>query len=207
VVLGIELEGQSNLSQASLENSFVYPSVRAVIDWGIGGTSYSAELDYLLGTQICVCAETIRVGAKYMKNTLPWAPVTEQHAPRFRVSAAFAYGGNGHNSNPARLTELVQVDPNGQFVQNTQTIQIPQYAVSMTALVVSGEFIADVFGFGSNYAVRWIPYAAGNPPIDDTMRVTENSFPLFSGARYITVTNASAEGVGLIAFIIFGMAL
>jgi hypothetical protein len=202
VMLGIELEGQSNLSQDSLQAAFVYPSVRAIVDWGIGGTSFRAELDYLQGTQLSICAENIRIGAKYMKNTLPWNQSVETNAPSFRVSAGFGYNGIGRNSNPARLTELVQIEQQN----DTQIVQIPQFAVSMTALVVDGGMSAQVYGFGSSYSIAWDPIGE-NQAVNDVQYNVENAFPLFNGARYVEVTNISDQGSPLIAFIIFGLSL
>jgi len=201
IVLGIELEGQSNVSQDSVENALVYPSVRALIDWGIGGTKFRAECDYLLGTQLSIAAENIRVGARYLKNSPPWQPVAEAQAPTFRCAAAFSYGASGRNSNSARLTELVQVEtPQSPPVR----IQIPQYAISFTILPVDDSIVqADVFGFGTSYFVR---YNVGVPISNVGQHNVENTFPIFNGARFIEITNQNEEGP-LYAFVIFGLAL
>lgn len=204
-MLGLELEGQSNLSQSSLEESaFVYPSVRATLKWGIGGTSFSAECDYMMGTQLSICAENFRVGAKYMKNTRPWAPESEPLAPNFRCSAGVGYNNTARNSNPARLTELVQIPLGGDPI----FVQIPQFALSMTSYSVVGEMRVEIIGFGGNYNVVYTTDLGEGTPVNNNGQYNvENAVPFFNGARFLKCSNNNVEPSDTIAFIIFGLSL
>lgn len=203
IMLGLELNKQSNTSQANVVDEAIYPSVRALLRWGCGGVKFTAECDFLLGTQLAIPAENISVGARYLKNTIPWDPVSDATYPTFVVSATAAYGGIGRNSNPARFTELVQIeDPAG-----VSRIQIPQFAISYSVLPVANGLVdVSQVGFGTSYNVDYHLSEAATVPLRNTNRNVENSVPIFNGARFLDVTNRNSEGP-LFAFVIFGLAL
>lgn len=199
ITLGITLAQLQNNSRVPLHTQFTHPMVRAVIGYGVGSTSFEAECDWMLGTQLAVAAEYVEyVKARYIKNTLPWAPVPEPDAPAFRVSAGLSYGGIGRTSNPARFTELVQLENPDTIT----SIQIPQFASSLTVLPVVGSCEIQVFGFGGLYAV---PYTIVTP-LTNAQHNNENQIPLQNGARFVQVQNTSEEGP-LIVFLVFGLNL
>lgn len=196
VTLGIEVEGNDG-SDTGLVDAFVYPSVRAHLRWGLGAATFRARCDWRRGTQLSICGETMTVFAEYRKNSLPWAPVPEPDAPIFEVSAGVGYGNVGRNSNPATLTELVQI----LTPQSTQRIQIPPFATSFNVFPVNGgSGSARVFGFGSSYFVEYAIPAPPNP------YSVENAFPLFNGARFLEIMNTESVEP-FMAFVVFGLAL
>lgn len=193
VVLGLEVSSAQN----TLRTGFIYPHVRAEIEFGIGTVNFKAYADWINGTVLSVPAENINVSAQYIKQTNPTEPDTTTEYPTYRVSAGLAYAGAGHNSNPARLTELVQIETQGGF----QQFEIPAFAISWT-LVSPVDTTVNVVGQGDEYDLE---YEIAGPPTNAGQHDVENSFPIPNGTRFIQVFNSGAEP--LTAFLIFGLAL
>lgn len=180
------------------ESLYVLPSIRARIEWGMGGISVKAKCDFLHGTVLNISAENIQIVAEYIINKLPGEENQDLKCyPAYWVSAGLSYGGAGVNSNPARLTELVQQTEVGVPAR----IVIPNYAISFSVLPISGNVSLKVFGFGSNYSVD---YNVTAPLTNSGQHNTENAFPLFNGAQFIELTGPNPVNL---AFIVFGLVL
>jgi hypothetical protein len=110
-----------------------------------------------------------------------------------RLAAGFAYGGAG--ASPARLTEIVQVEPGGR-----ESVPIPPWAMSF-AVVPDAALQLEVLTFGPGFSPKYIV----NAPLSNQFQSNiENAFPLVNGARCIEVTNLSATNP-LTAFVIFDL--
>lgn len=199
VVLGIDLYRTKCDPCTFIQDAFVHVSVRAIIDWGVGGAPFHAECDWLLGTQLSIAAENIRIGARYEKFTLPWDPAEFDEAPSFILSAGFALGNVGRNSNPARYTAIAAIESPGE----TQRISIPAFATSFTIQPVLGSpVLARKYGFGMGFGVD---LSATSPLSNVGQYNVENAIPIANGDRFVEVRN---EGTGpALAFVVFGLSL
>jgi hypothetical protein len=203
VVLGLKLK-PDNESECSLSPDVLFwPRVRALLTFGIGGTTFEAETDFLLGTVLAVPAENVEIDAEYCLVSPPWLPPIDPcdvKLPVFEVSAGFSYGATGHNSNPARLTEMVMLERAGDAAR----IQIPQFAISFNIQPIQGGLLdARVFGFSQALSV---PINIVSPLSNLAQHDMESAFPIANGERYIEITNLNPAGP-LFAYVIFGLAL
>ncbi len=200
VTLGLALE--KPLEDFVQEQVFVLPMLRAVLKWGIGSQEFTAEADWLHGTQLTIEAEAVEVSARYLKNTLPWDPVPDDSAiyPNFIASAGVGYGNIGRNSSAATLTELAQIeDMNGQV-----DIPIPPYATAFTVLPVSDASVAvEQMAFGTAYATR---HMIATPLSNAGQYNVENGIRVWNGAQFLRVTNLN-EDAPAIALVVFALAL
>lgn len=179
----------------------VWPNVRARLSWGSGNGIFQAECDFLNGTQLSIAAESLSIDAVYRKVTMGAAAASTWTAAPLNARAAIAYGNVGRNSNPARLTELVEF-PGG--VGNVANVLIPPFATSFTLLPVANnsDLSARVFGFGSSLFVDYDV----TPTLSNTGQYdVENAFPLFNGARYIQINDGTTDA-GYV-FVVFALAL
>ena len=195
VVLGLSVHNEC----PPKNGCFIDHSVRAVLQWGLGGVPLDAECDWINGTQISLVAETVKVTARYVTRTLPWALECDSCPPIFNVSAGVGYSDNGVNSNPARLTELVQIqNPGGTF-----DLPLPPFGISFTIQLVKPTTSAafEILGSCTGYGV---PGVTLGPLTNVGMHSVENSFPIRNGARFLRFTNTNVAGP-LLAFVIFGM--
>ncbi len=200
VQLGLRLEKGKPADY--LVNQFARGSVVAELTWAIGSsTEFRAECDWMHGTQISVLAETVQVAARYEKSTFPWAPAPEDTLyPTFVVNGGVAYGAMNRISSGARLTKFAYLEP-----QESVNIPIPPFATSFT-------IIPTLFGLAQVTAtVRSFGLVTASYVIDAPLRNTgqhnvENSFPLFNGAEFVTITNASEQSRA-VAAVVFCLAL
>ena len=160
--------------------TLLMPRVRAHLTWGVGGSAaLDALVDWIHGTQITISAEYAQVSAIYDVVTEPWAPATIDpcELPTFEVSAGVGYGSISVNSNPARLTEIVQLHNPG----DTQMIPIPAFAVSFSVFVLGDTEAVQVkqAAFGTAYNTL---HDFGAPSDPSQYRV-ENAIPIWNGAE------------------------
>lgn len=200
IVLSSVIKG-NNKSVKPANNEFIQPMIRAKIAWGIGNTGFNAVCDFILGTQITVAAENVRVDAQYLVTNRfsegkAFDCVTFHELPEFLVDVGLGYGCIGKN---AQLTELVQLEnPDDEVI-----IQIPDFATFWTVQPV-GVAIAEarMFGFAENLFTQYLFSSGGGP---DEFGVGQQ-IRVFNGARFLKVINKNAVGP-LYAFVIFALAL
>ena len=202
VAFGLELSGEPNTSQADVAAQFKYTAVRADLQWGIGDAQFKARCDVLMGTQLSITAENLRVQVRYLKATNPFSPALDPTFPTFRVNAAVGYNGVGRNSNPARFTELVQLQQEGSTVR----VQIPQFAISYSAIPINDTLVTTrQIGFGTSYGVNYNLATAETNPLTNRQDNTESALPIANGSRYVEVTRVGV-GAGF-CFLVFGLSL
>jgi hypothetical protein len=172
-------------------------TVAGRVEFGMGGATFTALMDFYDGLVFCVPASKVRIDAAY-------PPAFEQAGVfKVNVNVGLAYGFYGQQSSPTRFTQEVgPIDPGFGF-----QVQIPPFATSFTVLSTPA-------------SVVWPPSPAWNatqPPIDILVSQTatpgpferralfrlldntnlslhlENQFPLFNGARFVTLFNAGNE--------------
>jgi hypothetical protein len=202
VTLGLALEAP--LANFIREQVFVLPMLRAVLKWGIGSQEFTAECDWLHGTQLSIEAEAVEVAARYVKNTLPWDPVPDDSGvfPNFIASAGVGYINIGRISSAATLTELAQLqNPDDQV-----DILIPPYATAFTVLPVSDASVAvEQMAFGTAYSTR---HVIGVPLSNVGQYNVENGNRIWNGAQFLRVTNLNGEQGGqALALVVFCLAL
>ena len=197
VVLGISTIG---VEQNSVTDEPVDSLVRACVRWGIGSAEFQAEVDWLNGTVLTVPAEQIYVSARYDRFFVGGSdPATP---PVFCLSAGFAYGRAGKNSNPSRLTERVTVLTPG----DSQELRIPNFATSFTVVLVEPSTSAkvEVYGFGRAFANQ---INIVSPMSNVGQFDVEDAFPLRNGAKFVRITNTNSGSQSLYAYVIFGLSL
>ena len=189
-----------------------FPMVRAHVGWGIGGAgacSFSAVVDVLNGTQIGVVAEALRVCIEYVVLGQLYDPAdsdpdpdvtlpTKCCLPSYNIAVGSGYDVRSHNSNSARLTEFVVVEPGEEVC-----VPIPPFAISFTVQPIRGaavsvDVVSDCGGTPVTYDI--------DTPLSNTKYGVENAVPLYNGARAIVVRNSSSTAP-IKAFVIFGLAL
>lgn len=183
-------------------DSFILPAVRARVEWGIGGASFLAFCDFRLGTQIAVVAENVRVCAEYVTHRCCFENMPDPKKcdlPCFSLAAGFGYGYHGHNSNSARFTDLVCLEPGEK-----KLVPIPPFASSLTVQPINnGNCDVSVVGFCTTPKVI---YEVRTPLTNMNQNNIENALPLYNGAESLIVENKNPAGP-LAAFVIFGLAL
>lgn len=204
IMFGLTLEGQANDSQAMVQDDFVMAQVRATVRWGTGGVYNTAELDVLQGAQLSINAEDLDVSVRYIRDTRPWDPSPSVTFPTFRVNVSSGYSNIGRNSNPARFSQLIQIQNPG----TSQRVQIPKYAVSATVLPFNnGQLATNVIGFGTSYRVMYNPFPILEPEqLGNDRYIVENAIPLFNAARFIEIFNLNLEEPAT-GIVIFGLSL
>lgn len=183
--------------------NFIMPRVRAIIDWGIGGSAVeSAEVDWRHGTQLSISAERVNVQARYDVLTPPWLGIVPDPCdlPAYRLSAGVGYGSISTNSNLATLTELVMLQVGG----DVQRIAIPPFAVSFTLMLISGAIEVRQTAFGTSFFTIHEPVA---PETTGAGYFVENGFPVWNGAEFLDVTSVAEGGQASYALVVFGLAL
>lgn len=167
--------------------------VRAVVKWGNGLAPYEAEFDWIHGTQIEITADTVDVGARYIRRAIPDSE-EEPAAPTFVVSAGVGYAGGGRNSNGARRSEFVYLPE----ADDTKLIVIPPFATSFTVVP---------FGDGSTVLARLRGYGTTDSSLYSvTAPMTgvhnEGQFTIWNGAVFLEIENPNDAALG--AMIVFG---
>lgn len=202
ITLGIAIEHEHHRPKHDgEEDSFTQPFVRAIIQWGIGGITFSAECDFLHGTMLSVPAENLIISARYLALTRSWNPQCDPCClPTYRVSAGLSIGGAGRGNHPARLTELAQMEKPG----DSAFVAIPPFATSFTVLPIQDSKVSvDMLSCGRAYRVRNVIVS---PLSNESQNNTTESVPIFNGARYLEVINRNESGPAY-AFVIFGLTL
>jgi hypothetical protein len=170
-------------------------NVVCLLEFGVGGVSYTAEVDWNQGTVFGVSASFVRVSALV-------GPITSTSFPppiNFTLQASLAYGdaGNAGMSSEARRTFNLGDDVslgNKLAAGATSTVvPIPLWAVGLT-LVDSGSFpaLAPVI---PDYTINLFD-AAGLPSAmykminrTNVANQLEGQFPVPLQARFISITN------------------
>lgn len=177
-----------------------YPT--AVIEWGIGGATFSAEVDWALGNRIVLCASSLKVGFRLPAVNLGILP--------FNVifSAAISYASSP-SVRPPRLTlNPLDPPPAPQFLgpgSSTDYIPVPNFAESFTVVQGGMTFqpltLVLMDGWLTNEPARYLLDSPSN-----LAQHNERSFPIPNGSKLLRITNAGAANTGAMR-VIFSLAL
>jgi len=159
--------------------------------WGVGGASFEAEFDWMLGTRLSLTASFCQVSLALPENAPDGTPMNTFPAVNLRVDAALSYGrsaGSGMAS-PARRTLIPDpiTLPPGNF---TADMVIPPFATSFTIIDSASPtqtYRADVRGISGNRVAIFNTVTFSN-----AANLNEGTYPLPNGARYLSLVNTGA---------------
>ena len=184
VTMGWQIDGSA---APSLVDMF------ATVTWGVGGATFTAEIDVVNGYVFCIIANYIRIDIG--NNSTP--------GTKFQVSASVGYGTFVHPNSPARRTKELGV------ILNTASavVDLPPFASS---LVLAG--INPAAGGSPPPGPVQIDFLSAVTPASYNMKEWSNlgylnpdTFPIPNGANQALITNKS--GVDLNLGVIFGISI
>ena len=192
--------------EEQVASALFWPRVRAHLTFGLGGVAFKATCDFNHGTVLSIPMENLKLDAEY---ELFKAPDEPECPPVFEISAGVCYYSTGHISNPARLTELVQVEAvvNSPFIEK-ERVEIPKFALgfSVQPITIGGvippDIIVEIVRFGHLRTTVTI-----KSPLSNSGQVNvENAFPITNDVSHLEVYS-SAQGTAVSAFVVFNLAL
>lgn len=155
-----------------------------LLDWGIGGASFAAELDWMDGLIFSIPASFVKVGCVYNAGQIGVTPV-----PPLLFSAALAYGPQPKNVvNQTRRTITL-----GNLAAGAQTgfLRVPPYATGFS-LYTRGvpNLLVGLF----DQTTGAVAARANFEYIDRTndANLQPYMFPLLNSTRAIRITNQAA---------------
>jgi hypothetical protein len=206
VTLGLTLNPNDNASIGGT----LYTWVTALIEWGAGGASYTAEADWLNGTRFSLNASYVRIGARY-------EPAFFGNGPAALLQASLGYGGR--DARPYGLRKTVRSTSGtptlfANSLSVSSAIRIPKFATTFNLLrgaaapsafawppfdvmvFFTGTDNAGVQSLSTVYRIQGLPGDAGFP----------QDLPVPAGTRYMWVYNADAVN-DVYFFPVFDLAL
>jgi hypothetical protein len=175
VTLGLEFDGQEPGFNPNLAITFT-----ANLTWGIGGASFSADVDWIGGTAFSIAASWVRVGATYEAPPAGFGGP----GPAALLTASLAYGYNGLDGT-RRLTD--QGALGALNVGATRSFVVPRFAtaVGFSIPAQTDLEIAFLTGTGANQLTT------GGFRYNDRTNtgVQQQPFPLPNSTFVMNVTN------------------
>jgi len=176
--------------------------VVAVVEWGVGGAFFTAEVDWVQGTVIGLCASFVRVSAK-VTGTQVALPGVPDASIVLRASLAYGGGNSFGISCPARRT-IPLLDAGGNNLiaagQLSEPVAIPAWAIGFT--LSDGGVLAGLVSV-PDYTIYVLPRIGGLVAeaiygvVSRTNLSTqvEGQFPITVNNRFIQVRNNLGTGV------------
>lgn len=188
IQLGLEIPSQV-LDPNGLYTAAI-PNVTAIIEWGVGGAFFTAEVDWNLGVSFPIVASYVRVSARIAAQTPILVPDYQ-----FVLKASLGYGAaqSINQSSSARRTVPVASPVLGAGVTSA-LIAVPAWAMGFT-IVDSGA----VGGAGfpePDYLITVGVAAYRHVTRTNQGRQVEGQYPIPAGAQFIQVKNNL--GVGMV---------
>lgn len=166
-------------------DAFIWPHVRALVEWGVGAQRFFAWVDVLTATHFSLSAEVIRVTAFY--DVVCCGDFGRCPPPAIIVGGALGYGCG----KAPQFTELACIEKPG----DRACVPVPPFARKFHVMPArGGKFDARVVPFGGALAVD----------VDDP--APNKDIPLFNGARQVEIVNRNEAGA-LQAFVVFDLSL
>lgn len=164
----------------------------ATITWGVGGASYSCDIDLIYGMTFSLMASYLRVDATY--NGI--AP--DVGGPTvFQVSGGVGYGTyTNPNSSTRRTFLLADIAASG-----TAVVLIPPFATSFTVCKGERTTTLDIDVLSLTAPIQQYSYT----DVSNNGNQNEQLFPLNNGAIAVEVTNAGADPIN--AVVIFNLSV
>lgn len=182
-------DGEMVTVQLGIEYSSEFPEVTidlaAVVEWGLGGASFSAEVDWGNGTCFSLSSSYIRISARLGAVEAAGDTTPSQ----ITLKAALSYGtpnSLGISSSARRTVSLGAALAAGAF---TGTYEVPLWAAGATLLDNSDQNPAYTVYF------RQVPNLADKGVVfkmtgrSNAYSNMEGQFPVPAGARYFYVRN------------------
>lgn len=182
ITLGMTYESEE---RATFSPSVSERPIRAdaILQWGVGGASFSAEVDWQQGTLFVLPASFVNVGLRV------FSPVPEDaKVARVTFAASLSYGYSGVQTLGAGARRTVLVE-GGLPAGATVRIPVPRWATAFTPIglhVMTAPPNLSIFvdpGFGS--AVAAYHYTSDS----NIAQQHETTYPIPNSGRFIEVTN------------------
>jgi hypothetical protein len=194
VTLGFELQSNTTDTTTPAPEFLNEFAPVAMVEWGVGGANFSAEVDWSMGCRFNLGASFVRIGLRIPAVSLLGAPVNTI------FSAALSYGAD-RAARPPRLTvNPLSAPPAPQTLlagATSSLLVIPSFAESFT--VVQGS----TGGVPQSIRAQLFQGAGGTCSANFTMGdftnvgfQNERTFPVPNGARLIHLTNMGAAPSG-----------
>jgi len=203
VTLGLTFQGIANLAVPGLP---LFPfDVFGTIEWGVGGASFSADVDWSSGTMLALPASYVKVTAN--AGAVPGA--AGFNPVEVVLSASVAYGPPAASrlSSPARRTINVS-NPATDLLgagATSAVFKTPDWANSATILSATGtapNFSLDFFSDPAGAATAgWQQTSRTN-----VSNLSECTFPIPPDGRFFSVTNGAAVPMNHVQ-VMFNLAL
>lgn len=185
VTLGLEWQSDDLSAVPGFGTTVDHP-VQARIEWGNGGASFTAYVDWMQGTTLTIpAADFCRVAV-----VIPAYPTLGDSIPDCTFSAALAYGAAATHRNRARRTVLEIALGVGL---SSTPIPVPQFAVSLGIQTsVQTAPIAVVQNTWTGAAM--VPVASNNyASVGNGGNLGSDMIPIHAQAKEIVVTNNGAD--------------
>lgn len=141
-------------------------AITANLTWGVGGASYSANIDWLNGITFAIGASFLRVGGTFQSRG-------GVSPPSALLSASLAYGHVPQRTSPTRLTTWLPVSQ-----VSAQEIQIPRFASS--------------FALGFPFAAGGVPPTV-QVDVNTGLAASAPNFATLASYIYSTSTNQANQ--------------
>lgn len=160
----------------------------AIIEWGIGGASFQAMIDWPRGGCFSLPASWFRIKARYVSVPAGFGAAS----PDAILRAAVAYGGIHHRSHVPRLTERRLDNGSSIAAGGVQNLSVPRFANAFTPIVSS--VTPDLlFDMRSNFGVTDFNYGTYRYTVNTNAGIQgENIFPIPQNVNVIRMTNMLA---------------
>lgn len=180
--------------------------ISCILEWGIGGSSFSAEFDWINGVSFSIGASFVRVKAKVVN----YGPDSSFDSGELILSASLAYGYTGQRASAIRKTVVAEC-PDGfgssNILVNNATcnlIEIPEFAasfcVALGRLAIAptaatpiriNQYSRNNAGVGQECVATYVIDDIGNTALQK-----EDCFPVANGARFLDITNFTGGSIG-----------
>lgn len=197
ITLGLDTSGspQDLLQWCSLD-------IVCNLTWGVGGASFSAEVDWMNGTTFVIPANYARIGATIPEGDPNASPCT------IVLMASMSYGTptGGRIASPVRRTVDLLSGNILLPATSTELFQVPKFANSMTLVDSQANPSAYTIVFYKNVGLAVEVARFTKTARTDAVSLNESTFPIPNGALFYKVYNLGpAQVQGLSA--IFNIAL
>jgi hypothetical protein len=187
------------VARVSPDNVKANQYISCILEWGIGGATFSTEFDWVNGLSFSLSASFIRVKGRVVN----YGPDASYLSGQVMLSASLSYGFSGQRTSAIRKTVVTSPDVLGNGL-SSDLVEIPSFATAFT--VVAGiwglnpapatpvrirQFSRDNAGAGEECVATFNMEDLGNASFQK-----EDCFPIMNGARFLQLTNFTGGNIG-----------